>query len=106
MVKYLKIPMSGSGEENQILKVLPLIMCESTSTTSTKIMFSGPGAGNQALLSHNAMAANDHSLRIAISDAMAEAMKSPYTSVQHQLNLNGLTAADGSAIAISNIQFS
>ena len=106
MVKYLKIPMSGTGEENQILKVIPLIMCETTSTTVTKIKFSAPGNGNQAQLTHNEMAANDHSLRIAISDAMAEAMKSPYTSVQYQLDLNGLTAADGSAIAISNIQFS
>jgi|TARA_R110001606_G_scaffold377058_1_gene535974 hypothetical protein len=103
MVKYLSIPVSGAG--NQILQVFPLIMCETVSTTSTIIDFAGFINGDRATITHSAMAANDHSIRIAFTNAMAESMKSSYTSVVFPLDLKGINAADGTQVVITNISF-
>jgi len=103
MVKYLSIPVTDTGK--QLLQVFPLILCETASTTSTLIEFSTLIGGNTATITHNAMTANDHSVRIAITNAMAESMKSSYTAVIFPLDLKGINAADGTQVLISNIAF-
>tara|TARA_R110000764_G_C10881413_1_gene369111 strand:- start:379 stop:711 length:333 start_codon:yes stop_codon:yes gene_type:complete len=109
MVKYLSIPINDAStlesDGNQIIQVLDLIMCKSNSTTQTIIDFSAPANGSRAIITHTAMAANDHSIRIAFTNAMAESMKTSYTSVAYPLNLNGINAADGSQVLITNILF-
>lgn len=103
MVKYLSMDVTNTGK--QLLQVLPLIMCETSTVTSTKIEFASYANGDTATITHSAMAANDHSVRIAISNAMAESMKSSYTDVVFPLDLKGINAADGTQVLISNIQF-
>lgn len=103
MVKYLSIEVTNTGK--QLLQVLPLIMCETATTTSTKIEFASYANGDTAIITHTAMAANDHSIRIAFTNAMAESMKSSYTDVVFPLDLKGINAADGTQVLISNVTF-
>jgi len=103
MVKYLSIPVSGAG--NQLLQVFPLIMSETATTTSTIIDFASFINGDRATITHTAMAANDHSIRIAFTNAMAESMKSSYTDVVFPLDLKGINAADGTQVVITNVAF-
>ena len=102
MVKYLSI---DGNQGKQLLQVFPLLLCETTSTTQTTIEFASYAGGNTATIQHNAMTANDHSVRIAISNAMAESMKSSYTDVVFPLDLKGINAADGTQVLISNVTF-
>ena len=106
MVKYLSIPMSGTNQGSRLLKVQNLIMCETASTTSTVINFAGPVTFTKATITHDAMTANDHALRIAITDAMAEAMATSYTKSSYDLDLTGVNAASGSQVTISDITLS
>jgi len=106
MVKYLSIPMSGTNQGSRLLKVMNLIMCETSSTTETKVNMAGPNTNILATITHTAMGANDHALRIAITDAMAEAMKTSYTNSSYDLDLTGVNAASGSQVTISDIVLS
>ena len=103
MVKYLSIEVRNQGK--QLLQVLPLIMCETVSTISTKIEFASYASGDTVVVAHDAMAANDNSVRIAISNAMAESMKSSYTDVVFPLDLKGIKAADGTQVEITELTF-
>jgi len=102
MVKYLSI---DGNQGKQLLQVFPLLLCETNSTTETIIDFASYAGGNKATIGHSAMAANDHSVRIAISNAMAESMKSSYTDVVFPLDLKGINAADGTQVELTSITF-
>lgn len=103
MVKFLEIPMSGTGETFQLVAINGVIAVEQATTQTVTLAYNAAGPVVATLTLGAVMAANDNTVRDAVQDAMITALQTGWTSPKFRLSLEGLTDAAGAAVTVTGI---
>tara|TARA_R100001198_G_scaffold96540_1_gene86907 strand:+ start:210 stop:530 length:321 start_codon:yes stop_codon:yes gene_type:complete len=103
MQKFLSIPITATGETRQLLAIDNIIILEQASTTTVTVTYSGANGNDVATITHDAMAANDVTVRDRIQDSIVSALQTSWQHPSYDVSLSGLVSAASGAVTITGI---
>lgn len=104
MQKFLKIPITATGETSQLLAVNGIVIVEQASTTTVTVTYGGAAAQDVATITLGAaMAANDVTVRDRIQDSIESALQTAWNKPVYDVNVSDLTNAAGDPVTVTGI---
>lgn len=104
MQKFLRFPITATGETSQLLAINGVVIVEQASTTTVTVTYGGAAAQDVATITlAAAMAANDVTVRDRIQDSIEKALQTAWNKPVYDVKVSDLFNAAGDPVAISGI---
>lgn len=104
MRKFLSIPITATGETAQLVGIENIaLIVQDTVSTVTITYTSGSTGADVLTITHDAMPANDVTVRDRIQDSVIAALQTSWTNPKYDVSLAGLESAAGGAVTVTGI---